>query len=536
MLLVLISKALPNAPAAPDFEKLASAFFNGEALGEKFDAISNEDMPSRFGSRGRATIENVTDLDEALASSMNTEKNHTTLYEDSDWRKFVADMKKEPEKNKHIAQFLQDVVMANALEKACLARSSVYGVKVFRHSTYEQAKKELESTKGRKQSTSARPQKSANLLVVAGDVATWAIACADDGEGPKQFKKDYLGILEAVEEYRAQTGETSGDLKIEPSRTLQITTSAQNMDTSEGAELAPVIKERQNISASKEDNICQDLDVAGPVQATQDPSAAQNLEAVESTDIAPLAEAIEATGVSPENTAVKAKVEQVLETAMSTEQSDATESQPEGRPDNNKIGKKSVKSNKKNKNRGGTVIKSESSSMRKDIAEASNVAGRKDDGNGPPEEAVSTSSSPESPAELSQVSGVNPSSKGEIEGNSALIAQQENKLNTAKSLDEEGGWQTVKKAKATPKSRGVSGGPVRGSLRGPPRGFHGQVNPVHAVCFSTPDPFWLPNLRSSFRTIVIKWKDILVTHLDPDCRVRLSSLLPHSRPFKFNHF
>ena len=488
MLLVLTSTALSNAPAAPDFEKLATAFFNGEALDEKFDTISNEDISSRFGSRGRATIEDVTDLDETLGSSMNTEKNHTTLYEDSDWRKFVADMKKEPEKNKHVAQFLQDVVMANALEKACLARSSVYGVKVFRHSTYDQAKKELESTKGRKQSTSARPQKSANLLVVAGDVAIWAIASADEDEGPKQFKKDYLGILEAAEEYRAQTGVTSGNLKIEPSRNLQITTSTENMDTSEGAKLAPATKEPESIIASEEDNVCQDLDTAGPVQDTQDASAAQNLEAVESTDIAPLADGIEVTEVSPENMAIEAKVEQVLETAMSTEQSDAAESQPEGRPDNNKIGKKSVISKKKNENRGGTVNKSDSSSMRKDIAQASIVPSGKDDGGGPPEEAASTSSSSESQAELSQAAGVNPSSKGEIDCNLALIAQQEKQLNTAKPLDEEGEWQTVKKTKAIQKSRGVSGGLIHGSLRGPIRGFHSQVNPVHAVCFSTPDP------------------------------------------------
>jgi hypothetical protein len=103
------------APLAPDFEKLATAFFNGDSIPEDLD-----DIPARS---------KTSQLEAGI-----TGKNHITNYDTSDWKCLL-------EQNIHrepiMVRFLMDVIMCNKMEKVCSSKNLTYhNASVHRDSSY----------------------------------------------------------------------------------------------------------------------------------------------------------------------------------------------------------------------------------------------------------------------------------------------------------------------------------------------------------------------------------------------------------------
>ncbi|RDL40315.1 uncharacterized protein BP5553_00294 [Venustampulla echinocandica] len=95
------------APLSPEFDRLATAFFNGDAVPEDLDTLPNP-LPS-------------------------SGVNYKMVYYASSWTEIINAKLLEDD---NMAVFLQDVIMANELEKACVSKTSYGGRKVFRHRSY----------------------------------------------------------------------------------------------------------------------------------------------------------------------------------------------------------------------------------------------------------------------------------------------------------------------------------------------------------------------------------------------------------------
>jgi hypothetical protein len=143
-----------NAPAPPGFAKLATAFFNGEAIDGKFDdvtigeenALENaiaECLRDFDRENGReVAIKKLREFEsvrKALPSSSTIIKNHVITYQKSAWvelaNQIIADIEQVSDKDnchlpfknkahKALGLFLQDVMVANELEKACVEKTA----------------------------------------------------------------------------------------------------------------------------------------------------------------------------------------------------------------------------------------------------------------------------------------------------------------------------------------------------------------------------------------------------------------------------
>ncbi|KAF4628124.1 hypothetical protein G7Y89_g10024 [Cudoniella acicularis] len=104
-----------KAALAPEFDRLAAAFFNGDSIPEDLDEIP--DPGSLIRDTNAMTI-----------------KNYRVTYNTGGWTNILNEKLLE---DRVLFIFLRDLILANELEHACLTKTAWNGVRVYRHKDYQ---------------------------------------------------------------------------------------------------------------------------------------------------------------------------------------------------------------------------------------------------------------------------------------------------------------------------------------------------------------------------------------------------------------